>query len=199
MPVMDGLTATARWRATEAEQSLPRTRIVALTANALEGDREACLAAGTDDFLAKPFRLEQLRNVLALAAPTAPVEAPPPTTQNVLDAAAIDAVLSLDPDGSAGLFGRLRELYVTDSQQLLVALESATAAGDVEAAAKAAHTLKSSSANLGATRVAELAAKMEAEARGGQLQETIRQLTELRAAHANALDALNAVAERRVA
>jgi signal transduction histidine kinase/CheY-like chemotaxis protein len=201
MPVMDGLTATARWRATEAAQSLPRTRIVALTANALEGDREACLAAGTDDFLAKPFRLEQLRQVLALSEPSAPAEEPPaaPESESVLDAAALDAVLSLDPDGSAGLFVRLQELYTTDSQQLLATLEAAAAASDAAAVAKAAHTLKSASANLGATRVAELAAKIEAEARGGQLQDTVRWLPDLKTAHSLALAALNTLAERRVA
>lgn len=64
MPVMDGFEAARRMRIAEAKQGWPRTPIVALTANALEGDREVSLAAGMDDHLAKPFRQEQLRAML---------------------------------------------------------------------------------------------------------------------------------------
>ena len=64
MPVMDGFEAVRRMREHEGEQGLPRTPVVALTANALQGDREHSLAAGMDDHLAKPFRDEELRAVL---------------------------------------------------------------------------------------------------------------------------------------
>jgi CheY-like chemotaxis protein len=65
MPELDGLEATRRIRATEAARGLPRTRIVALTANAFGEDREACLAAGMDDFLVKPLDRDRLADVLA--------------------------------------------------------------------------------------------------------------------------------------
>ncbi len=64
MPVMDGLSATRSWRACEREAGVPRTPIVALTANAMQGDREACLEAGMDDYLSKPFNARQLRELL---------------------------------------------------------------------------------------------------------------------------------------
>ena len=64
MPVMDGFEAVRRMREHEGELGLPRTPVVALTANALDGDREHSLAAGMDDHLAKPFRDEELRAVL---------------------------------------------------------------------------------------------------------------------------------------
>jgi CheY-like chemotaxis protein len=64
MPVMDGFEAVRRMREHEGEQGLRRTPVVALTANALAGDREQSLAAGMDDHLAKPFRDEELRAVL---------------------------------------------------------------------------------------------------------------------------------------
>ena len=68
MPVMDGFEATARLRALEQELGT-HTAVVALTANALQGDREACLAAGMDDYLAKPFTLAQLTRILDRWAP----------------------------------------------------------------------------------------------------------------------------------
>ncbi len=74
MPVLDGYGATGQWRSYEAIKGLARTPIVAMTANAMPGDREACLAAGMDDYLAKPVKLEALRTTLThwLAEPRSP-------------------------------------------------------------------------------------------------------------------------------
>ena len=65
IPVMDGVTATVRIRELESERGLARTPILALTANAMQGDRERCLEVGMDDFISKPVRKEKLRAVLA--------------------------------------------------------------------------------------------------------------------------------------
>lgn len=64
MPNLDGLEATQKIRANETAHQLERTPIVALTANAMVGDREKCLAAGMDDFLAKPFKIEDIKQKL---------------------------------------------------------------------------------------------------------------------------------------
>ena len=64
MPVMDGLEATRRIRAAETENSLPRTPIIAMTANAMQGDRESCLEVGMDDYLAKPIKSQELQQLL---------------------------------------------------------------------------------------------------------------------------------------
>jgi CheY-like chemotaxis protein len=69
MPTLDGYEATRRWRALEDSRKAARLPIVALTANAVAGDREACLAAGMDDYLAKPFTLAELSKVLGRHMP----------------------------------------------------------------------------------------------------------------------------------
>ncbi|MYN08294.1 response regulator, partial [Pseudoduganella aquatica] len=77
MPLMDGYEATRRWRAHEAAAGLPRLPVVALTASAVEGDRQRCLEAGMDDYLAKPFKLEEFSAAVRRAAGMAPAGAPP--------------------------------------------------------------------------------------------------------------------------
>ena len=64
MPDLDGFGATARIRADEAERGLPRATIVALTANAMQGDRERCMAVGMDDYMSKPYRQQTLKAML---------------------------------------------------------------------------------------------------------------------------------------
>ena len=76
MPDMDGFEATRRWRAREQAMNSHRLPIIAITANALEGDREACLACGMDDFLSKPFRQKALEQVLRRWAPAISDEKP---------------------------------------------------------------------------------------------------------------------------
>ena len=88
-----------------------------------------------------------------------------------LDHSAIDAVRQLDPDGQDRLLSRLIALYRDDSSQLLADMENALKVGDAESVARAAHTLKSSSANLGATNVAAIARQIEHSARGGDIAE----------------------------
>jgi CheY-like chemotaxis protein len=65
MPILDGLEATRRWRRQEGREGRARTPIIAMTANAMAADRDACLDAGMDDYLAKPVKLAELRATLA--------------------------------------------------------------------------------------------------------------------------------------
>jgi len=188
MPVMDGFIATRKLREREVARSLEPTRVVALTANALAGDREACLAAGMNDYLAKPFTLAQLRNLLLPSKVSRSA-----ANKVTLDHSVIDAVRQLDPDGNDRLLARLIALYRDDSSQLLADMDNAMKVGDADGVARAAHTLKSSSANLGATNVAAIARQIEHAARAGDLTELVASLTKLRAQRTVALSELEAL------
>ncbi|HLA71762.1 MAG TPA: response regulator [Steroidobacteraceae bacterium] len=188
MPVMDGFIATRKLREREVFKKLEPTRVVALTANALAGDREACLAAGMNDYLAKPFTLAQLRNILLPSKVSRSA-----ANKVTLDSSAIDAVRQLDPDGQDRLLSRLIALYRDDSSQLLADIDNGMKVGDAEVVARAAHTLKSSSANLGATNVAAIARKIETAARQGDITDLPGSLTQLRAQRTVALSELEAL------
>ena len=188
MPVMDGFIATRKLREREVAKNLEPTRVVALTANALAGDREACLAAGMNDYLAKPFTLAQLRNILLPSKVSRSA-----ANKVTLDHSAIDAVRQLDPDGNDRLLARLIALYRDDSSQLLADIDNAMKSGDASSVARAAHTLKSSSANLGATNVAAIARAIEHAARNGDLTELPASVTKLRAQRTVALSELEAL------
>jgi signal transduction histidine kinase/DNA-binding response OmpR family regulator/HPt (histidine-containing phosphotransfer) domain-containing protein len=186
MPVMDGLEATRRIRAWERETGrTPPLPIVALTANALVGDREACMAAGTTDYVTKPLSGAQLATLLARHLPaakvTVAVSAPPPRPVPVpvpvlAPAAPLfdPAVLSLLPmvaDGSdPGFAVEVLQDYLQASS---VAVEQCRRAVDgadpqlAQAALRSVHTLKSMSGQIGALSLAALAAEMEARLRAG--------------------------------
>jgi CheY-like chemotaxis protein/HPt (histidine-containing phosphotransfer) domain-containing protein len=193
MPVMDGYQATALLRAREGQggHHLP---VIALTANAMEGDRNQCLAAGMDDYLAKPYTTAQLEATLQRWLPTRPAPAadaaaPPPAAHAPVAATAIDRKVlepyrELDPDGGWSLARRLLAVYLESSTALIHKLETAIPAGDASAAREAAHALKSSSANIGGLAAAEHFRGLEALAKAGQLDQAALSIGEARAAYA---------------
>jgi CheY-like chemotaxis protein len=145
MPGVDGYEATARLRANGV-----RVPIIAMTAHALEGDRERCLAAGMDDYLAKPLRGDQLDAVLErwIAAPA---------TDGLVDAARLRAFRDEDPDFA----GPLIETFAESTPPLLAELRAAVSAGDATAIKRSAHTIKGSCGNVGATAMADVSAAIE--------------------------------------
>lgn len=183
MPVMDGFTATAGIRNRERELQTPRIPIIALTANAMEGDRERCLAAGMDDYLSKPFSQQALADVLARwRVPRIPAQAaaaqtamatsasgePHPSPVTHVDRTAWANITALQRPGHPNLLHKTIGLYLTSSQTQIDGIRHALQTEDLQAMLAAAHTLKSSSAMLGATRLAELAGQIETGCRSGQ-------------------------------
>ncbi|MEW6370728.1 MAG: response regulator [Pseudomonadota bacterium] len=180
MPVMDGFAATSAIRRDERESDAMRGRphtlpIIAITANALQGDREACLAAGMDDYLSKPFTQQQLAAVIGRwialpiagsvhhgdAPPALPEEAREVIHRDVINTAALEKIRALSRDGGDALVQKVVNAYVGDVPQHLRTLHQAIGATDAGTVKRVAHSLKSASANVGAETLAGLCKDLE--------------------------------------
>lgn len=186
MPVMDGFEATRCIREREvsvasrdspdgsanrsetALQSIPHIPIIAVTANAMQGDRERCLATGMDDYLAKPIKLDELRSALARWA-----SAPPdvmihgkqfsiPTTADPARGIFDPAKMYQNIGGDSELFAQLVRLFLDRHQTMLADIRTALADADSIAVERMAHTFKGTAGNLCASEVALTAGRLEA-------------------------------------
>ena len=198
MPVLDGYAATGQWRSEEAAQGRARLPIIAMTANAMAGDRERCLQAGMDDYLSKPINRETLHALLqrwgeapvavdrcdapeivesslldcrhtqnSRASSTLP---PPPEAdtppQPVLDRSVLEELQAVI--GAAAL--QIVAVFLEDAPAMVQALQQAAQGNDIERLQALSHSLKSSSANVGALSLSAVARRIEHEARAGSLQ-----------------------------
>ncbi len=176
MPIMDGFEATQRIRSREMNLALPKLPIIALTANAIIGDRENCLAKGMDDYLSKPFTIEQLHKVLLQWLPLREhhdLEERVVTDEPVIKVKIDQKVLTQLKNLKAGLLVRIIDLYIESSPQLLLDMEQAVAQQDTNSLYKVAHSLKNSSANLGITDLTNLCRELEIKGREGDLAASV--------------------------
>jgi CheY-like chemotaxis protein len=185
MPVMDGFSATAELRRREPVGT--HMPIIALTADATAAGREACLAAGMDDYLAKPFRREALHGTLArwlvgktqacavdsqieamnesqLRASAVGSAAP---SEPILDGATLHALRALPRSGSKDMLSHVGELYLVDSCGLVASIEESLGTGNAAELARAAHAWRSYNGNVGAHSLARLCRELEDMARQG--------------------------------
>jgi PAS domain S-box-containing protein len=212
MPEMDGFEVTRIIRATELHDALPHTPIIALTAHALEGIREQCLAAGMDAYLSKPFTLVQLQTSLArwLAQQKKPGPSPaalhethtgattmPPTRRSgALDLKKLEDLRSLQRAGKPDVVKKIVQVYLSHTPALLNTLRDAVAQADAPTLEHAAHSLKSSSSNVGAVALAALCKEMEYMGQDNDLANTHMLLKKIEAEYAQVQDALAAEVER---
>ena len=190
MPVMDGFEATRTIRSQSSQQDIP---VVALTANALEGDRELCIASGMDDYLKKPVNQHELQGTIEKwlhQKPTdnikpipSPIPSPEvPETMNFdFDEKALDAIKALQRPGKPDILGKIINMYLDKTPELIADIEGGIAANDAARVKMAAHTLKSSSAYLGATTLADQCNKLETKAANEDLVDSSESVANINA------------------
>ncbi|HEX4491150.1 MAG TPA: response regulator [Acidimicrobiia bacterium] len=198
MPEMDGYEATRQLRRRELDRGgREHLTVVAMTAAAMDGDRERCLAAGMDDYVTKPVRASAVDAVLArwIAEPgdaPADAEVEPPEADFPLDPARLAMLRELD-GGDGSLISAVVSEFVGDSTRQIVAVTTALRHGDSEVIERAVHTLRGASANLGATTLADLCGELEALARASALGMAPEVLDSIRSEHTRVCSALDAV------
>ncbi len=193
MPVIDGYTATRRWRQHETALGAGHLPIVAMTANAMAGDRQKCLDAGMDDYLAKPVTRAQLDACLSRWLPSEPLTqenghpsasigtigiaaaesrpaaapaAPPAPEMPMLNEETLDELEAMIGNGVVQIIAA----FLDNTPRLIAQLKTAAEAQDLALLRELAHSLKSSSANLGADALSEAAKRIELGAREKTLE-----------------------------
>ncbi len=221
MPEMDGFEATAKIRSVEQKSgNKKRIPIIALTANAMAGDRENCLAAGMDDYLSKPFSYGQLNEVVRRwlkdsaavveVVAEAAVEVKPPPEQPApakamtnavasLNPAALDKIRALQREGQPDIVRKVASMFLDSSVKLVQGLEEAMMVSDAEKVRHNAHSLKSSSASLGAELLAQLCQELEQMGKERRLDNAFSVLTKLQVEYKLVCEALQQMLRQRAA
>jgi two-component system sensor histidine kinase/response regulator len=195
MPVMDGFEATGLIR--ERNDAVARIPIIAVTAQAMQGDRERCIAAGMNDYMTKPVQIRDFRAALERWLPTQRVlrrraaeeadasgqataadEALPPLDPNVVGQLR-DLAQASDPT----LLSQIFEAFQVDTAQRIRTLREASAAADADLLRRTAHALKGASSNIGAARMAALAQSLESLGRLGSVTGSDALIDQLQAAY----------------
>jgi CheY-like chemotaxis protein/HPt (histidine-containing phosphotransfer) domain-containing protein len=165
MPELDGFDASRR--ICERWPAQVRPRIIAMTANAMPEDREACFAAGMDDYVAKPIRPNELVEALSRARPLSETRtASAEGAGSSLDASALESLRELDGEG---FLAEVIDTFLSDAPALVATLRTTYEEGDTAGLRRAAHTLKSNGQTFGARRFSELCRALEERARSGEL------------------------------
>ena len=185
MPILDGYQATSEIR--RLQDDTQHTPIIAVTGSTMKSDQQRCVAAGMDDYLAKPLNVAALRDVLARwglegSDPTTVGQASLPVSPNhvgldnlddpdraVLDVGTVERLERLGQAAGEDLLGELAPVFLADADPRVVSLRQAIARDDAAAVVRSAHTLSGASANLGATVFARLSATLAADSSVGDL------------------------------
>jgi len=202
MPEMDGLEASRRicqeW--SEQNQQSKRPRIIAMTANAMVGDREMCIEAGMDDYISKPIHIEELVEALKKVGNIGEAGKEESKRSGSLintipsDSTPVATLKSDKPTFDPVIFQQLREMleqeevladviqhYLEDAPKLLAELSDGITQEETEVVARTAHTLKSSSAMVGASCLAHFCQELETQSKGGTVELGATLLSQIKA------------------
>ncbi len=179
MPEMDGYEAARRIKEMQHKGKAAVTPIIALTAHALSGDKNKALASGMDDYLCKPFKLDEMEAVLSKwlsdddsGHDSADGEVVPEDDEaEVLDRSVVESLVALARPGQPSVFHNIASLFLKNTPDALVQMRQAYDNGDFETLFRLAHSLKSSSASLGAMHLSWCAKELEMKAREGELSD----------------------------
>ncbi|MCK5195497.1 MAG: response regulator [Desulfobulbaceae bacterium] len=212
MPVMDGFKATTEIRRHEQEENAgTRIPIIALTGNVIHGVQEKCQAAGMDDYLSKPFTIDELQEKLGhwinpmatkeLKAPHEKIEAQDTQKSEAeqteederpaLDLSKLSILHELQAEGEPSIVGLIVSTYLADTEPLISLLGETFESGDLEQLQRIAHSLKSSSANVGAMIVSALSKDLEIHCKNKSLDNTLELIPRIKTEFVRAKDALN--------
>ena len=191
MPILDGYEATLELRRLEAADAAGsmnpqlHTVVIAMTANALKGDREKCLAAGMDDYISKPISIEKLKSVLENWSVQLKIEIPKfkgeelqnsaPDLESVVDMARLREIAGTDLDFEREIL----QAFVVDTGSYLEAAKGAIASGDVETLARRAHQIKGVSATAAVRLMPEMADQLQSLAESNDLEGATKIIAEL--------------------
>ncbi|MDQ3980563.1 MAG: response regulator [Actinomycetota bacterium] len=197
MPEMDGFEATREIRRREGgDRHIP---IIAMTASATEADRQRCMAAGMDDYIPKPVRIESIETALEHwirgGSPGPSQSETPAPAEEVLDLSLLEQLRDLGPgDDGADLFTKLVETFARESATRVAELRDAAQNGDFARLLRVAHTQRGSSAVMGAGALASACAALEAASRGSDIEEVRERLKDIEAELERATAALESEA-----
>jgi CheY-like chemotaxis protein len=187
---MDGFETTRIiWSEWDPDE---RPFIIAMTASAMPGDRERCLDAGMDHYVAKPFRVDELRTSLEFAASriAARKNLDLPLSVEVFDPGPIEQLRELGAVGHDEIANEIVQSFMIDTPRRIASLHVAIERRDMKQAELIAHSLKSGSGTVGARQLASLFASMEDKAEAGDLEMLTRLAQELEPTFSSARDAL---------
>ncbi|AEJ02928.1 multi-sensor hybrid histidine kinase [Nitrosomonas sp. Is79A3] len=201
MPNMDGFEATAHIR----QQFGNSHTIIALTANATEDDRKRCLDGGMNDFLSKPYSIDQLqqkihhwlskeKNYPMNTVKSEIIELEPKTNaMPALNPIRLDQIRELDSTGGNGLLHKILQAFLESATSNMHQLEQAILNGDADSLRQSAHALKSSSGNIGAENLSALFKQLEANGRTGELAQAERLKESLRQHYLQVITEINKI------
>lgn len=185
MPELDGLETT---RFILNKMVLPqRPYIVAMTAFALEGDKEKCIEAGMDDYISKPFMIEEIIDQLkkwsdpsARSSASSVVVGASSASRPVIDMKIVNALREMTIGSDPDFFFKVIRMFLDQAEQVVLVIEDSLRYGNLQELSGQAHKLKGSALNIGATRLAEVCKSLEIQARSGETAGLVDLLAKLK-------------------